>query len=244
MQIEKTLRRSYEKVIQHVPPTVAGRVDFLIHRIRPQVNPPFNGQQRRAEMFRQVIAAVDLRAIVETGTYRATTTSFFRESTKLPIYTVEMHPRFHRFSTLRLRGAENIHCFLGDSRQFLQKVQADATFPKSRVLFYLDAHWNADLPLREEVAFIGEHFADSVILIDDFQVPDDPGYRFDDYGEGKRLCLEYLQLGDKSGFEVFWPTAKASEETGSRRGCVVLASGSAIAPIKKISTLRAHRAAK
>ena len=63
-------------------------------------------------------------------------------------------------------------------------------------LFYLDAHWHEYLPLRDELEIALGQFANAVVLIDDFQVPDDPGYGFDDYGPGKTLNLEYLAHGE------------------------------------------------
>ena len=65
-------------------------------------------------------------------------------------------------------------------------------------LFYLDAHWNDHLPLREEVELALKHFAKAVLIIDDFAVPDDPGYAFDDYGPGKALTLDYLARAERA----------------------------------------------
>jgi hypothetical protein len=59
-------------------------------------------------------------------------------------------------------------------------------------------------------------------MIDDFCVPDSE-YGFDDYGPGKRLELDYIQaILARHGTSAFFPKATASEETGSRRGCIVL----------------------
>src|SRR6185295_75953 len=93
------------------------------------------------------------------------------------------------------------------------------------VFFYLDAHWYDDLPLAKEVDLIASHRKRFVVMIDDFKVSDDPGYDFDDYGNGKALALPLIkesiaahQLG------AFFPAAAARDETGAQRGCVVLAS--------------------
>jgi hypothetical protein len=60
-------------------------------------------------------------------------------------------------------------------------------FAGRTILFYLDAHWNDDLPLEEELELIFSVHPHAVVMIDDFQVPDDPGYQFDEYGPGKAL---------------------------------------------------------
>src|SRR5258705_166432 len=103
------------------------------------------------------------------------------------------------------------------------------------LFFYLDAHWDADAPVREELRIIAGHRPDVVMMIDDFCVPDDAGYGFDaQYGPGKRLTMEDTGLRELKGMEIFWPAARSSEETGERRGCVVLASVRAIQPLKAL----------
>ena len=90
-------------------------------------------------------------------------------------------------------------------------------------MFYLDAHWDVDLPLAEEIDLVFSNWSEAVVLIDDFQVADDTGYGFDDYGFGKALTMAYIStMQDKFELKVFFPTSPSSQETGARRGCVVL----------------------
>jgi hypothetical protein len=108
------------------------------------------------------------------------------------------------------------------------------------VFFYLDAHWNADLPLNAELDLIGTHWQSYVIMIDDFQVPDDNGYGYDDYGPGKVLDLSLLEAQIKKyNLKVFFPAARSNEESGGKRGCVVLASGDLLSQkLARLSSLR------
>jgi hypothetical protein len=95
----------------------------------------------------------------------------------------------------------------------------------SPVFIYLDAHWYDDLPLRDECEIILSSKVESVIMIDDFEVPGDAGYGCDDYGVGKRLSLEYLRpLDDDYYYSIFFPNCKSAKETGARRGCAVIAT--------------------
>ncbi|WP_406859657.1 hypothetical protein ABZO31_04655 [Streptomyces sp. HUAS MG47] len=125
----------------------------------------------------------------------------------------------------------------GDSRAALLRLRSSDSFPKSRVLFYLDAHWESDLPLREEVSLVTGTWTDSVIVIDDFKVPDDSGYTFDVYG-GQALSMEYLGQGVVDPYEVFWPNCPSSAETGARRGCVVLAAPAVARQVEGLPELR------
>lgn len=65
-------------------------------------------------------------------------------------------------------------------------------------------------------------WTNAVVMIDDFQVPGDPGYGFDDYGGGKVLTSACPP--DMPGWRIYYPAASSAEETGSRRGCAVLAA--------------------
>jgi hypothetical protein len=76
-------------------------------------------------------------------------------------------------------------------------------------------------------------------MIDDFQVPDDPGYAFDSYGPAATLNLEYLRLGEIPEVRIFFPKLRSSGEAGFQRGCGVLAKNGPIADrLQSMDTLR------
>jgi hypothetical protein len=108
-----------------------------------------------------------------------------------------------------------------ETRLFLGHLLETAAVSNRVVLFYLDAHWNGDLPVLEELALIFKHRAQGLVMIDDFQVPFDPGYGFDDYGHGKKLCIEILYPYREHLNKAYFPADPASTETGKRRGAVV-----------------------
>jgi glycosyltransferase involved in cell wall biosynthesis len=180
-----------------------------------------NGQAGRAALCRQIFAALAPAAIVETGTFRGTSTEFFAE-VGVPVYSVEADPRIHAFAQQRFRsGAEPVHLALGDSRTFLRQLAADPAFPKDGVFFYLDAHWGPELPLAEEITIIFDNWRRAVVMIDDFEVPGD-AYSYDDYGPGAALTADYLDAVGRTDMVRFYPSLPAAEETGAQRGCIVL----------------------
>ena len=74
-------------------------------------------------------------------------------------------------------------------------------------------------------------------------VVDDPGYGYDDYGPDKALNLDYLAHFDLNSFSAFFPASQSGQETGARRGWVVLSPNSAVAKtLEKISLLRKYDA--
>ncbi|MFC5633140.1 hypothetical protein ACFPZJ_04890 [Streptomyces bullii] len=218
-----------------------------VRRLHPLLYPSWpalNGQEFRQEMFRCLLRELQPDAVFESGTYRGATTRFLWHVSGRPVYTVEKEPTFARLAARRFRDVSDIRVIKSDSRKALLDLRSNPSFPKSRVFFYLDAHWEADLPLREEVAIITGTWTDSLIVIDDFKVPADPGYGFDTYA-GTELSIEYL--GDAVGsYEPFWPDCPSHEETGARRGCVLLAAPSlagrvsALGPVRGVDDAAVH----
>ena len=184
----------------------------------------FNGQRWRKQIFKDVTSAISFDSLVETGTWLGNTTGYMSQTAGRPVFTCELSPRFHALAKMRLAGMDQIHPSLGDSRKLLRELTRDSRVGEN-VFFYLDAHWYDDLPLAEEMDIVAGRWKQFVVMIDDFKVDDDPGYTYDDYGPGKALTLELLAPSiRKHNLSVFFPKARAAEETGNRRGCVVLGS--------------------
>ncbi|MFZ0845986.1 MAG: hypothetical protein WAM62_09360 [Pseudolabrys sp.] len=186
---------------------------------------PFNGQASRQALFRALVEQFKPAAIVETGTFMGTTTAFMARD-GLPVYSAEINPRAHGFAKARFRGVENVHLQLGDSRQLLGSVlDGPLRSVQAQTLFvYLDAHWNADLPLAEELAIVFSRCPAAIVMVDDFHVPSDAGYAYDDFGPDDALTESYIAPAvAEHSLDVFYPSTPSAEESGARRGCVILA---------------------
>ncbi len=202
----------------------------------------FNGQLLRKQIFRELINTCEFNAIVETGTHIGNTTGYLAEVSRLPVYSCELHRRFHLIAKARLSDFKNIHLELSDSQNYLNKL-ARGELAQQNMFFYLDAHryCDRDSPLIEEINIIASHWKNFVVMIDDFMVPDDDGYGYDNYG--KVLSLKLIGRAIKKyGLIPFFPSFPSTEETGYRRGCVVLAKTGALE--KKISRLNSLTRAK
>ena len=205
-----------------IGPATLGRVDYYrFPQYRSGCGGPFNGQQGRREIFHAILENCSPASILETGTFRGTTTEYMARETGLPIYTAESDPRFAGYAKARLRGLSQVTIMSMDSRAALRRLSTRVKSP----FCYLDAHWNDDLPLRDELSLVFAQWPDAVVMIDDFEVPGDPGYGFDEYGDGRKLCLEYLR-GIVGDWALFFPSLPSAKETGLKRGCVVLAVAS------------------
>src|SRR5450631_1126998 len=123
---------------------------------------PFNGQLRRAELFRDIVARANPQSFVETGAYRATTTLFVAENFGGRIFTCEIDRRFYLQCCRKLSAFPSVEIDFKDSRNFLRELLSSERIA-GPAFFYLDAHWQEDLPLREEIDLILAAEIDAVI---------------------------------------------------------------------------------
>jgi hypothetical protein len=207
----------------HLPQSFVGKVEYHLEPERlDSWGGPFNGQCFRQLIFIDLVRACRFDAILETGTFRGSTTLFLcHNSNGSPVHSTEINPRFFQLSRRRLRFLPNLHLYNLDSRAFLSALKLRQ---ESRAFFYLDAHWRDDLPLAEEIELIIGKFHTFGIMVDDFEVPDNSGYAYDDYGPGKSLSLRDFPFHKDNRMRVYFPSRPASRESGIRRGCVVLVS--------------------
>lgn len=187
---------------------------------------PFNGQAGRREIFNAIAHLQKPTLIVETGTYRGTTTEALAE-VGVPVVSIEGQRRNYGFARARLRRWQNVSVRLGDSREGMRDLfhQLGSITKPGGLFAYLDAHWNEDLPLRDELAIAFNWDPDAIVMIDDFHVPDDAGYGYDGYGPDAILNADYIEPTLRAyGLVSLYPRLPSGEEGGARRGCVVLAS--------------------
>jgi hypothetical protein len=129
-----------------------------------------------------------------------------------------------------------------DSRAGLRRLFAGPlrALSSRTLFFYLDAHGyvSDDLPLAEEIDIVFSRCPSAVVMIDDFEVPSDAGYGYDDYGPGKALVAGYIGAAVLAHeLRAFYPSTPSGADYPStpmaaaglavagrlRRGCVVLA---------------------
>lgn len=204
---------------------VSGMIDYYRFPARKESwGGPFNGQARRRELFTALLENAKPVAIVETGSYLGATTEFMAR-TGIPVYSIEGNSRSYGFARARLWRKRHVTVRHGDSRAELKRLFEGplSMLGWAPLFFYLDAHWNEELPLAEELNIIFSFCKAAVVMIDDFQVPGDDGYAYDDYGPGKALTAEYTAPLEKAhGLTILYPSTPSCEETGARRGCAVL----------------------
>jgi hypothetical protein len=231
--------RILDKLARSVPGPFGGAIDLLRPSLANALGGPLNGQARRAEAVRDIFRLIDFSSIIETGTYRATTTLMLRGLTQAPIATIEADSRNYHYSRLRLLRVPDVKVIEGDSATVLRGLASRQPWNRAPAFFYLDAHWLDALPLPEELRTVTSGWSDFLILIDDFRVPGDAGYGYDDYGPGRVLEPAILVPLAGQPITVYWPAAASRLETGARRGWIVLASAGFVDErLRSLNTLR------
>jgi hypothetical protein len=222
-----------------------GMMDYLRFRPRDPTMGPFNGQTARQALFREILAKLRPDAIVETGTHIGMTTDFMAQ-TGLPVFTIELDPRRYGFVRARFRLRHNITLLHGDSRTGLRRLfDGPLRDLAGRTLFfYLDAHSLGNLPLAEEIDIVFSRCPSAVVMIDDFQVPTDAGYWYEDFGPGMALVPCYIAPAVSAHrLQAFYPSTPSAEEGRSRAGCVVLSKQASHLPVLAAMPLLCHAAA-
>lgn len=235
------VRGALRNIVSSLPDKPRAVIEYWFRPSLARGFGPLNDQVIRQDIFNRIFADIRVSQIIETGTYRGTTTEFFAQ-TDLPVHSIEVSERYYWYSKLRLRSFKNVHLYKGSSTYWLPKICARLQSNQFATLVYLDAHWRDYLPLREEIEILSDMLPNSVIMIDDFEVPGDLGYGFDDYGPGMRLSVEYLDTAKAaSPLFVFFPSQPSTDETGGRRGtCVVSFTGEISDRLKSMDLLKFH----
>ncbi len=240
VQRRTRLRALDDFVRDQMFPGLFARLDY---RYRAHTKPPLNGQSGRKAIMSAIVDRCGIEQFVETGTFRGATTAWFA-GYGLPVHTVELNHRFAILARLRFGDNPLVRTAESDSATFMEEIAADPAITARTTLFYLDAHWGEMLPLAAELTTLHRAFPRAVVVIDDFRVPHDDGYAFDDYGPGKRLDLDYLAGTTVHAWPAFFPALPGRDEDGGKRGCVVLASDDELAGrLDSIALLRRWTAA-
>jgi len=173
-----------------------------------------------AVLRRRLAAIIQERGImtvVETGIDWGGSTRFFAEMVSRVIGIDNDPVRIAALEAelMEDNASKGIYLIFGNSPDMLRELTLDA----AHTLFFLDAHWQAYWPLRDEIAAIPR--GQGVLVMHDARVPGYPTLGFDTYN-GQELSYEYLrdvltEWSPSHRVEYNDDTAK-----GSRRGVMVV----------------------
>lgn len=149
---------------------------------------PMHGDPIAIETFKLLVKSCKIDCIIETGTYKGFTTSFFaRTFPHIQIYTCEIDNFNYKIARENLKMYRNVHIYKESSPDFVHNLIKNKKIGK-RPFFYLDAHWLDSWPLESELRIIFSKLRSAIVLIDDFKVPGNTEFNFDKYN-GKECSL-------------------------------------------------------
>ena len=197
---------------------------FVLNYINPYIyidrwsSQPFNGQNSR---YRQIVLISEFfkpTVAIETGTYLGTSTPALAKLVSRQTYTIEFVKSFAEKSKKRFNSrfnSLNITLLQGDSALLMKGILGELDPDTEGVLAYLDAHWEKEIPTKNELTALASWGGNWVAIIDDFKVPGDPSYGFDQYGE---IAVDLTLIPNSQGIQIFVPKISAETETGAKKG--------------------------
>lgn len=178
------------------------------------INEPFDGDYLLEQSIRGLQQRHGLVTAIETGTFHGQTTLALADVFP-SVFTIEVDSELF-FSNRALENYPHVQRYCGSTQRVLPEILKHAEQP---VLFYLDAHWREEWPLRRELETIAySRVTNPVIVIHDCLSPGtDLGY---DTHDGQELNHEYIAdlLAAVYGNSSKYTVSFNQEAAGARRG--------------------------
>ena len=205
---------------------------LLVDHVEPHVYmdewsvQPFNGQVQRIAAISALAKAFEPTIAIETGTYLGSSTPYLAGLSARGAVTIEIDDFAADRAERRFRRNHHtlaIQMLRGDSATTIKQVLSTLEPRTDRILAYLDAHWLDQIPTHAELEALDAWGDSWIAVIDDFHVPDDPGYGHDAYGD---VVIGPGIVPDREHLQVWVVAAPSDTETGALRGTgVVLPAG-------------------
>lgn len=187
----------------------------MSRELSPFLEIGFHGDKYLIELI--FAAARQCAQFVETGANVGSSLCHLAKTfPQLPCFSCEPDKEAFQFARQKAAALPNARLFHEPSPQFLHTLAAQQPgFCDKETLFWLDSHgFGFHWPLREEIEFITSRFATACIFIDDFKVPGQPQFLFDEY-DGQVCGRELIDggLAKKSDYRFVLPCYKDKTST-------------------------------
>lgn len=185
IRTSESLFNAEKILIQLFSHPVAGQLAKQLFDLKTETE-CFHGDPNYKKVFQQLIKTLRPTHFIEMGTFLGRSSGFIAKTyPKINVVTAEVNPNFAAIAKHRLSGS-NVQVVVSDSVQFLRDFLPSLPHT-ARLLVYLDSHWYDSWPLIEEIQILEAWCNNFVLVIDDFQVPGQPQFVYDNYG-GEKVC--------------------------------------------------------
>jgi len=180
----------------------------------------FAGDIELIQEIYYLINRYNIKNIVETGTWKGTTTKLLSAMAE-KVFTVEINEDYFK-ETKDLDNYENIIREFGNSPEILEKWFKEDSI-KQPSLFFLDAHWNDYNPLLDELKMLDIYNMNkSIIVIHDFYNPFHKEFGYDQYGD-ITYNMDYIRVSLNKIYNIDnWKYYYNSKSTGDKRGVIFI----------------------
>lgn len=198
-------------------PSNGGRVSCAkpmdIPLLMPHQMEAFNGDTFIEQEFLRLRDRFNIDTIIETGTCFGSTTKFLGRNFK-NVISIEINRQYLDIARKLIGAVANIDTYCGASEKILPEI-IQPEWQEKTVMFFLDAHWEAHCPLKDELRIIAEHKLKPVIAIHDFYVPGE-ALNFDSY-HGQPFTFEWLKpyfdvIYGEGGYKHYYNSAATATE--------------------------------
>jgi predicted O-methyltransferase YrrM len=180
----------------------------------------FEGDTFLKDEFQKLIDLFKIETIVETGTYRGSTTVQLAKMVK-KVISIEVKKENYLIAKEKTKNIPEVNLFLGNSSELLPDILNHDDVKNKNLFFFLDAHWESYNPLIDELKVIAKAGLKPLIAIHDFKVPGtDLG--FDSYA-GQDYDLDWIKKElDNIYGENDYSYHYNTNATGARRGVIFI----------------------
>ena|SRR5438132_8887734 len=140
----------------------------------------FNGSVETSYYVLSLKNKFKINTVIETGTFQGDTTSFFINHFN-NVHSIEiMEEKYNEVADKFAKENKKCSLHLGNSSHILTQILPN--LKDEMILFYLDAHWGKEWPLKDELIAISQtHKNNCIIMIDDIKVPTRNDIPYDGY---------------------------------------------------------------
>lgn len=190
------------------------------------INVGFHGDEYLIKVIDE--CCKDVTQFVETGTNVGSTLHYFAlKYQNIQCFSCEPHLESYALAKSKINNLNNVIIKNIISPDFLHQCLSEKMYAKNTV-FWLDSHgYGFTWPLKEEIEFITDKFETGYIFIDDFKVPDQLQFAYDEYDN--QVCdWDFIKdsLKQKRDYLILYPKYdKRTSKIHPLRGWVLIVFG-------------------
>lgn len=179
-----------------------------------------NGDSYACEEFIKLRDKFNVKTILECGSCVGGTTKWMAKNFE-NVITTEINETFRSFCLERVKEFNNVKSYLANTTDVMADILKSLD---SRLIIFLDDHWNYFFPLIDELKLIKQSGLIPILVVHDCLVPNEPKLGYDSYDEvdiSYATMKPYLDdIYGSDGYEYHYNSDEKSTEV--KRGIIYI----------------------